>query len=290
MHSSNRALRTALLLLIALLLQACSAVKLAYNQADTLLYWRLDSYADLSSEQSPRVHEGLAQFLQWHRHSQLPIYAELLQRWRPQLAADIAPEQACLMFEQLRSAADATLDPANWPLVWLATDLDEAQLRHIERKQASSDAEWKKEWLGVTRERLLATRFDQVLERSEMLYGSLDAPQKTAIRDSLASSIFDAQRNFAERQRRQQDLRQVLRKVRSDKLSVEQARALLKASLEQAFNSPDPAYQRYSQTLVREGCATFSRLHNATTPAQRTKAMQTLKAYEDDFRLLAAQR
>lgn len=287
----TRILRGATLLLcVLLLLQACSAVKLAYNQADTLLYWRLDSYIDLNREQSPRVHEGLAQFHQWHRHSQLPAYADLLQRIRPLLAADISPEQACVIFDQARSLLDQSLDPAQWPLVWLATDLSEAQLKHLERKQASSDDEWKKKWLNVPPERLAQERFEQVLERSEMIYGGLDDAQKTAIRDSLAGSVFDAQRSFAERLRRQQDLRQQLRKVRGEKLGVEQARALLKAYLDRALHPPDPAYQRYSQTLIREGCTTFSRLHNAATPAQRAKAMQTVKSYEDDFRLLAAQR
>jgi hypothetical protein len=277
-------------LLLLLVLQGCSAVKLAYNQADTVLYWRLDSYVDFSEEQAPRVREGLVQFQQWHRRTQLPAYAALLARVRPQLAEAITPAQACLIFEQARGLFDASLDPAQWPLLWLASDLSEEQLRHLERKQASSDADWKKEWLSVSSERLAEARFEQWLSRSEMIYGSLDEAQKAALRAGLAASAFEPQRHFAERLRRQQDLRQALRRIRDDKLGPEPARAHLKAYLERALASPDPAYQRYAQTQIREGCATFARLHNATTPAQRAAAMQTLKGYEDDFRLLAAQR
>lgn len=278
------------LLLLLLLLQACSTVKLAYNQADTLLYWRLDSYVDFSAEQSPRVHEGLAQFLRWHRREQLPIYADLLQRtWPLMLAETISPEQACTLVEQARGALDTTLDPAHWPLVWLAADLSEEQLQHIERKQASSDAEWQKKWItGLSPEQWRERRFEQVLSRSEMLYGSLGEAQKAAIRAELVKSIYEPRRNFAERQRRQQDLLQVLRRIRSEKqLGIEPARAQLKAYMARALQSPDPAYQRYAQTLIREGCATFARLHQATTAAQRERAAQTLKNYEDDFRLLA---
>lgn len=281
-----------LLLLGMLLLQGCSAVKLAYRQADTLLYWRLDSYADFSDEQAPRVREGLAQFLRWHQREQLPLYAELMQRMRPLMAEPISPELACSLFEQARSALDPTLDPAHWPLLWLATDLSEAQLQHIERKQANRNTEWRKTWIdGITPAQLAELRFEQVLERSEMLYGRLGEAQQAAIRAGLAGSIYDPQRSLAEQQRRQRDLLQLLRQIREDKPGAPAVQALLQRYMARTLRaSPDIAYRRYAQALQREGCDTFSRLHQAATPAQREKAAQTLKAYEDDFRLLAGQR
>jgi Family of unknown function (DUF6279) len=279
------------LLLTVLLLQACSAVKLAYNQAPTLLYWRLDSYADFSDAQSERVHQDLARYLLWHRRQQLPLYADLLQRIRPQLSEPISAEQACQIFEQARSALDGLLDPSQWTLIWLAGELSEEQLQHIERKQASSNAQWRKEWLGLRPEQLLEQRFEQILSRSEMLYGSLDDAQQAALRAALtASSVFDAQLSYAARLRLQQDLLQTLRQIRRERLEIEPARVLLRAYMARAVESPDLAHRRYQQALIREGCAVFSRLHNATTPAQRAQAMQTLKRYEDDFRQLASQR
>lgn len=277
-------------LALLMTLQGCTLVKLSYNQADTLLYWRLDSYADFSGEQAPRVKESLAQFHQWHRRTQLPVYADLLQGLRPRLAEPMSAEQACAVVDQLRGALDATLDPAHWTLLWLAGELGEEQLRHLERKQVITDAQWKKEWVSVTPEQLLETRFEQALARAEMLYGRLDEAQKTALRAGLQPSSFDPQRNYAERLRRDQDLRQVLRRIRDDKLGGEAARLLLAGYMARALDPTDPAYRRYSQTLLRESCATFARLHNATSPAQRLKAAQTLEGYERDFRELAQQR
>jgi hypothetical protein len=290
MHPLKRVLLCLSLLLAAVLLQGCSAIKLAYRQADTLLYWRLDSYVDFSDEQAPRVRDGLKQFHRWHRHSQLPLYADLLQRIAPQLLEPVTAEQACAVFDQVRSTAEVSLDPAHWPLLWLATDLSDEQLQHIERKQASSDADWKKEWAGLTPEQLQHKRFDQLLSRSEMVYGRLDEPQKAVLRAGLAASSFDPARSLAERLRREQDLRQALRKIHDERLGIEPARELLKAYLARTLRPPDAAQQRYAQSLTRESCALFARLHNATTPAQRARAVQTLKGYEDDFRLLAAQR
>jgi len=278
-------------LLVLLLLQSCTLAKVAYNELDTLLYWRLNSYADFTREQAPRVHESLAQFHQWHRHTQLPAYAELLQRIRPRLAEAISQEQACMVFDQVRSVADATLDPAHWTLAWMATELSEEQLGHIEKQQASTDADWRKKWLvNRPHEKLLDARFEQAVSRAEMLYGDLDGPQKAALRAGLAASSFDVKRSYAERQRRQQDLLNVLRKIRADKLGTEQARALLSAYMARALQPPDPADQRYAKLLVQDGCATFSRLHNATTPAQRAQAAENLGRYMGDFRSLAAKR
>jgi hypothetical protein len=287
-HANGRL--TALLPLVALtLLQGCTLVKLSYNQADTLLYWRLDSYADFTSEQSPRVKAGLTQFHDWHRRTQLPIYADLLRDLRPQLAQPLSAAQACAVFEQLRNALDTTLDPTRWTLLWLAGGLSDEQLRHLERKQEIGTAEWKQEWVSVSPEQLLKTRFEQTLSRSEMLYGRLDEEQKAALRAALLPSSFEPPRNYAERLRREQDLRQVLRKIRDEKLGPETARAELTSYMERALNSPNPAYRRYVQTLTSEGCSTFASLHNATTPAQRAKAMQTVESYERDFRQLAGQ-
>ena len=89
--------------------------------------------------------------------------------------------------------------------------------------------------------------------------------------------------------RRQKDLVQVLQKIAHDRANAEQARTLLRGYIARFNASPDAAYQRYAQTLVEEGCEGFSRVHNAMTAAQRFKAVQSVKGYEQDFMVLAAQ-
>ncbi len=277
-------------LLAAALLAGCSAVRLAYNQAPDLLYFQIDGYLDFTDAQSPRVRDDLGRMLQWHRSTQLAGYADLVQKTRQQMPDPITAEQACTTFGQVRGKLDAVLDYAQPTVVWVSTQLSEDQLKYLERKQTKTNAEWKKEWLSITPKELQDKRFKQALERSEMIYGSLDEPQKAAIRASVAQSAFDVNVVLAERVRRQQDSLQVLRQISSQKLSEAQAQPLMRAYLDRSLRSPNPAAQRHSETMIAEGCASFARVHNATTPAQRAKAVQTLKSYEDDFRALAAQR
>lgn len=278
------------LVLAGLLLVGCSTVKLAYNQAPQLLSWQLNRYLDLSQPQAERVRDELADLHRWHRDTLLPEHAGLLQKLRQQLPAPMSAEQACRAYADLRTQIDQLLARAEPSLVWLASDLSEAQIRSLQKKQADSNADWKKEWLDPPPDKLREHRYQLLLSRTEDFYGTLQEPQKAALRSYIAQSSFDPQRTYAERQRRQQDLVQVLRKIAAERGNTDQTRALLRGYLARLNTSPDAAYQRYAATLVDEGCTGFAQVHSAMTPAQRLQAVASIGAYEQDFITLAAQR
>lgn len=132
------------LVLAGLLLAGCSTVKLAYGQAPQLLAWQLNRYLDLSQPQAERVRDELAELHRWHRDTLLPEHAGLLQKLRQQLPAPMSPEQACRAYADLRTQIDQLLARAEPSLVWLASDLSEAQIRSLQKRQADSNADWKK--------------------------------------------------------------------------------------------------------------------------------------------------
>lgn len=72
--------RFTLLLLLAAGLDGCSLAKFGYNHAERLLYWKIDDYVDLERQQKTQLHQELAPLLAWHRTSQLPRYADWLDR------------------------------------------------------------------------------------------------------------------------------------------------------------------------------------------------------------------
>ena len=189
----------------------------------------------------------------------------------------------------MRTQIDKVISQAEPKLVWLATQLTDSQIRNLQKKQADSNAEWKKEWVDITPDQLRERRFNLLQARAEGFYGALEEPQKAALRAFIAQSSFEPQRHYAERLRRQKDLVQVLQKIAEDRTNTDQARSLLRGYLARFQTSPDAAYQRYAQALVEEGCEGFSNVHNAMTAAQRLKAVQSVKGYEQDFLVLAAQ-
>ncbi|MDP3229211.1 MAG: DUF6279 family lipoprotein [Acidovorax sp.] len=269
------------------LLQGCSTVKLAYNQVSHLAYWQLNNYVGLTDAQTNRVRDELGDLHQWHRDTMLPVHAELLQKVQQQLPSAISPDQACSTYGAVRTQIDKVITQAEPKLVWLASQLSYAQISTLQKKQADSNADWKKEWVDVAPDKLREQRFKQLSSRAESFYGNLDEPQKAALRTFIAQSSFDPQRTYAERLRRQKDLVQVLQKIADDRANAEQSQALLRGYLARFNESPDASYQRYAQTLVNEGCQGFSQVHNAMTATQRNKAVQSVKGYEQDFLVLA---
>ncbi len=273
--------------LLALLLQACSTVRLAYNQAPELSYWWLDGYVNFNEAQSLRVRTDLARLQQWHRHTELPHYAALLQAMEQLAPASITPEQACHLLLQLRGRLAALLEQAEPAAAALALSLSAEQLQHLERKYAKNNADYRRDWLLSAPKEQQAKRYQQWLERSERIYGPLDEAQKDVIRQHAALSSFDPHASYAERLRRQQDALQTLRRLVAEQATPAQAQAALRAYVERGLSSPNPAYRSYQQTLMQEGCYSVAATHNSTTAAQRATAARRLKAYAQDARLLA---
>jgi hypothetical protein len=276
-------------LALAAALAACSAVKLGYSSLPDLAYWWLDGYLSLNDTQSAQVKEDLRRLHAWHRANELPRVADLLARMEQVAPGRLTAAQACAFVPEFQARYFATGEYAQPALVATASTLGASQLRHLQRKYADNNAKWRKDWIALSPEELKDKRFEQLLERLEMIYGRLDDPQRAVLRAGLERSVFDPERALLERQRRQQDLLQLLRRLgAAPQPAPAEAGALVKGYLERALHSPDPAYRAYQQALTEEGCRIVAAVHESTTAAQREQAVRRLRAYQRDLRELAA--
>jgi hypothetical protein len=276
-----------LALAASLALSACSAVKLGYNTLPDLAFWWLDGYMDFSDTQRPQVRDEIARLHAWHRREELPKVAEVLARIEQMMPGEITPQQACGVVRAMRARFDAVAEHAEPAAAALAVSLTARQLRHMERKFHKNNDTFRKETMDLPPAEQQEKRFEQMLERMEMIYGRLDAPQRAALRQGIAGSAWDAGRILADRQRRQQDLLHTLRQVTRPDAPTGEARAQLRAWLERAQHAPDAAYRTWQEGLVQEGCRTFAAVHQSTTQAQREQAVRRLRAYQRDLRELA---
>ncbi len=273
-----------------LLLASCSVVRLGYSQAPDLAFWWIDSYVDLNEAQSPRLRKELDDIAQWHRSRELPEVVLLLQKARQMAPGPISPAQVCALVDDGRTRFNAVTARSEGLVVWLAPSLSPAQIEHLARQFDKSNKEWEADWLRGTPDDQLKHRVKQATRRFEMLYGDLEAAQVQLLRTELAASSYDPRQWRNERLRRQEDMLATLRRVSAGNLPPEAVRESMQALLERLITPPTPAGRAYAQTLQSENCALFSRLHNSTSPAQRARAIQTLRGYEDDFRTLSASR
>ena len=276
------------MLTLAAALSGCSAIKLGYNNADEIAYWWVDSYLDFTEDQSRRVREDLARLHRWHRQEELPEIVAILHRMEQLAPGDVTPAQACSFVPQWRERLHVLADRAEPAIVTLAMDLTPDQLEHLERTYRKKDAEYRREWVELTQAQLWDKRAKQFRERSEMIYGHLDEPQRLVMRERVEHSTFDPARLLAQRRRLQQDALQTLRKVTGRPVTIAEARSLIHGLLERAQNPSDPGARSYQDALIQEGCRNLSALHNSTSAEQRRAAVRQLRTYQRDLRELAA--
>jgi len=280
------------LLLCALalaLLQGCSAIKLGYNKADDLAYWWLDGYADFAAPQSERLRAALGDVHRWHRTQELPLYAGLLQQAQTLAAENITPTQVCNMADAGQSHLNALTTKAMPALTTVAMDLSGKQLMHMERQWAKKNAAWQDDWLKPSPAEREKKRIDNMVERFESFYGTLTPAQVQLLRQQVQQSVWTAPWAWRDRVYKQQLLLELLRSFQIKSPQPALAQDALQ-SIVQSWTSTSEGYGfEMRQRIKQEACSNVAQLHTTTTPAQRLKATQRLRAYAIDFQDLATQ-
>ena len=281
------------LLALAVLLQGCSAVKTAYNQAPTLAYLYLDGYVDFNDAQTIQVKDELTKMQAWHRQTQLPAYIELLEKVQQKMPQDITGSQACEVLADVRQKVLVMTDYAEPAAQSLTTSFTPKQLDAMQRKFAKSNTTWREDFLDASPKDIFEKRQKSAIKRGDMLYGSLSEGQRQLIAQNIEKSNFKAAQSYAERQRRQKDILQTFGKVAAhtqDAAQLEFVQKEIRSLLQRSVSSPDAAYRSYLEQITQDGCANFAELHNTTTPAQRIKAVAVLAGYAQNFKALMSQR
>jgi hypothetical protein len=277
-----------LLALPMALMTGCSSIPLAYNNGPQLAWWWVDGYFDFNRDQAPAVKQGLDKLFDWHRSTQISLYLPLLGTAQAQVIEPTTAAQACRWQDQGRELLEPTLERALNSAADVLPSLGEAQFKHLEARYVKVLAEMRDDFLQAD----LAERHKQsvkrALERAERLYGRLDEPQRRVIDAGVAASPFNPELWWQERQRRQRDTVQTLRRLAADKADRDQRLAALRTLVARVERSPDAAYRAYQLKLADYNCGLAAQIHNATTPAQRKQARETLKDWETDLRQLMA--
>ena len=266
-----------------LLLQACSAIKLGYQQLPTLSYWWLDNTVSFSGNQTPAAKEAIDKLYQWHRREELPSYAALLQRTAELSAGPVQPEQLCRLIDEVQVRLDTLMRQAVAQAAPVAMALGPRQLSHMARHWEQQNEEWEKEWLQGDTDARMERRLDRALSRYNSFYGDLSGTQIALIKAQLAQSPWTAEWGRRDRQRRQQDLLSALQRITQSKLTQAQAEAQLWGVWQRWLQPPDAGQRAVVQTLSQRACENLAQLHNTTTPEQRVRAARRLRAYERDL-------
>lgn len=283
-------IRALLVTLSVLLLGACSMVRLGYDQLPSLTYWWVDSYCDLNDAQSVALRRDLESLHSWHRSQELPQLAKLLASLQTQALQDTTPQATCQIVDQLKTHLQVVLTQAEPGLATLVRQLTPVQMQHLAHQLDKREQAWREEWAQISPAKLSKRRAERLIERSESFYGRLSDSQRSLLTSSVQANPYDVVQAEAEMLRRHQDLRQTLQALVQGGDSTSQAQARLHALQQRLLDSPNPNYRTQIAAFTQANCATFSQLHNSTSPAQRQQLVARLQAYELDLRALSAPR
>jgi hypothetical protein len=164
------------------------------------------------------------------------------------------PAQTCRWVERARSVAEPSIDRALTLGADLVPGLGEAQFKHLEQRYAKSLAEMRTDYLQAARG--TAEGVDQAglgARRVDVRPARRRAAQ--ADRRGIAASPFDPEAWLQERERRQADIVQTLRRLVAERPTGPH-QAAMRAQAERALErSPDPDYRAYQQRLCEFNCA-----------------------------------
>ena len=279
-----------LLLAAMLLLSACSSLRLAYNHGDTLLYWWLDAYVDLDSDQKVWVKKDIDNLLQWHRKTQLRDYVQILQNAQKQLQGN--PTQADLLadYSDIKSRTELLLFKAMPELADLARSLKPDQIEQMQKKFASNNEDFRKKNMKGDRVQQQKYRYQKSMEQFELWFGSFSSEQEAIIRKASDARPLDNGIWLAERQQRQKDILDLVQKVQREKLSKDTTMAQIHGLIRDSFERMEHSdHQAFTDAYTDGTVQLILTVIKIATPEQKAHAQKRMQGWIDDFNSLATQ-
>ncbi len=282
-----RPLRLMMALLLCSLLASCSTIKLGYSNADTLIYWWLDGYVDIRSDQKSKVKADIAALLSWHRSTQLPQYAQALTQLQTRLASNPGRAEIDASIRQVEAMTQAMLQKAVPELTDLALSFDEAQLAHLARKFEKNNEEYREKYLDDTPEKQNKTRMKRSMKETKTWFGSVNSEQERIIRQYIEKYPQNYGFWLEESVVRQNRTIQVLTQIRQEKPTREAAQAMLRqALLTNAERTSDPVRRARLDAWNDAAIDMTVALIREATPEQKAHAHKRLQGWIDDCQYL----
>jgi hypothetical protein len=283
--------RARMLFLVALmaLLAACSTIRFTYNHGDTLLYWWLNAYLDLDSDQSDWVKKDIDKLFQWHRTTQLRDYAGLLNKMQRQLGdGNVTQDELLSDYRDIKTRTELLAFKALPELADLAMSVKPDQIAQMEQKFAKNNDKFRKEFMSGSIDDQKKARFKKAMDQLELWFGGFSRDQEAQLRRASDARPLDNDVFLQERQLRQKKIVALLRRVHDQKLNKEQAMSAIHDMLRDFFDRTEaPERKAFYDAYVNNTANFILTAIKLTTPQQKQHAQQRMQGWINDFNALA---
>ncbi|MEK1940865.1 MAG: DUF6279 family lipoprotein [Pseudomonas sp.] len=266
-------LRALLLITSLIALTSCSRLELGYRNLDLLIPWSMDNYVSLTGEQKAWLKPRLTQHIAWHCQTQLPRYADWLQR-SAKLAGEAKPEAAQFQaqFSEFRHAVDAIVVQVTPDLTELLQGMSPAQVQELEKNLAKQNKEQREDYLELPLDEQIADRAERMEERVKPWFGRLHPEQKARIK-TWAQQLGDYNRGWLDNnQRWQQAFLAAINERKGEQFSTQMKRLLQERM---SYWTPDYQQQFDAAQLALSGL--FADLVSSADAKQRERLQERLE-------------
>jgi Family of unknown function (DUF6279) len=272
-------LKVTLVFAAAWLLAGCTALRLAYDNADTYLLFRAKSYLDLDAKGSDELDERIDEFFAWHRKNALPQYARVSDEAAKRLAKGLSREDLVWGYDSLVAHARQSLRFAAERVAPLLDRLTPQQVAYMEKRFAEDNRKFAREYLRGSEAERRKRRARRLEERLEDWVGNLSSVQAQKVKQfSERTPLYD-ELHAKDRQRMQAEFVDMIRK--------REAQKRLPDWIANWERGRDPAHLAASERFRQEYLALLLELDKTLAPEQRNRAAATFRRYAEDFRVLA---
>lgn len=278
------------LLFFALLLGACNTMRFTYNNGDTLLYWWINAYVDLDGEQSGWAKREIDELFAWHRRTQLPDYAALLQKGQQQLARGVTQRDLLDNVREIRARGERLVLRSAPELADLARSIKPEQLDKLARKFERNNKQYQDKYMEGSVAQRQKARYRKSMEQLRLWFGDFSREQEAQIRMLSDARPLDQEAWLQERRWRQSRILDLVRRVQAQRMDKRQAQAAVEATIRESFGRMEsPERKGFYEASLDSNTKFYLGVIRLATPQQREHARKRMQGWIDDFRSLAAE-
>ena len=271
---------------LVLLITACSTVRFAYNQGDTLIRWWIDDHIGLTAEQEVITRELLEQQFWWHRTEQLADVSKTLEQLRGQLKRPLSTDEVNQFSDDLKKFIYAIAKKTTPDAAKIFVTLQSNQIEAMQKRMQRGNEKFAKEWLPPGLEKQNKVRADKVIDRVEWLFGSINKEQAEKIRQHINNHPLDMNMVYQERLRRQSDLIKIVKSIQQNKLNQQQAEELLTVYLKNFEYGTTKEQQAFGKRRSAIGVQLSSFITQIMNDEQRKYASSRVETWALDVQEL----
>ena len=272
-------LATFSLLLALLLLSGGCAVKFVYNQLDWAIPWYLDDYMSLNNEQEDDFNIRLERYLGWHRKTQLPLYAEFLNRVASDLERGINEASIAYIRKETETLGTNLVQRLLPDVLPLFAGVSDKQISQLFEKFAEDNNEYREDYIDLSEKEQRKKRAKLIEDYVERWTGRLNSEQRDLIREGTQQYLLMCEDLLQAKLAWQDEFARIL----SLREQPEKYEPAMKALLTSQGYGQSAEFERKFTENEKILTRLYLKLDQSLTEKQRTRAVKKLRAYAEDF-------